>query len=360
MRTTSYLASAVALAIVVGLTACGSDEDASASPTSSAPSAQPTDCAPLPEPDTTSVPGWIGYLGAHGDDTGLAIDNGTGTRIDHRPDDKRPLASTVKVVHLAAYAQAAATGRIDPDQQIPVADWERWYLPGSDGDAHPRALARLGNPTSVTIDQLVSAMMQESDNAAADYLLDRLGDTALTDAARTGGWQDFAPASKLGSMLRAKDATITVGNERDAARRYVAEPAYRKRMAALPLPGIDEQVAWADTTEAGSAADVASIMRSIATGEFGPGADVARRQLEWQPTIPGLTAVGFKSGSLPGVLTDAFYIRRPDGTVGTAVLLNRRMPTESWAGAVQSLPEQQLLLAALLKPEAAGQLQCAV
>jgi hypothetical protein len=63
----------------------------------------------------------------------------------------------------------------------------------TEGGAHPKALQRLGvtePDATVTLEQMVTAMIQESDNAVPDYLRDRLGDAALADAAAQGGWDD--------------------------------------------------------------------------------------------------------------------------------------------------------------------------
>ncbi len=54
------------------------------------------------------------------------------------------VASTVKIAVLAAYADAVAGGELSADQVLPVADWERFYLPATDGGAHRSALAALG------------------------------------------------------------------------------------------------------------------------------------------------------------------------------------------------------------------------
>lgn len=94
-------------------------------------------CTDLPAADVTTPDGWIGYLAAHPDDTGFVVADGTGTVVAHRGDDPQPLASAVKVVHLAAYARAVADGRLDPAEPVPVRDWERWYLPGTDGAPTP-------------------------------------------------------------------------------------------------------------------------------------------------------------------------------------------------------------------------------
>ena len=96
------------------------------------------------------------------------------------------LASTVKLAVLAAYADAVAGGQLAADQAISVAEWERFYLPATDGGAHRGALAALGiqadalgfahDPSAtVTVADVARAMIHTSDNAATDYLVARLG-----------------------------------------------------------------------------------------------------------------------------------------------------------------------------------------
>jgi hypothetical protein len=103
------------------------------------------------------------------------------------------------------------------------------------------------------------------------------------------------------------------------------------------------------------------VHRAVATGTFGPGSELARRHLEWQPSrLPGIAGPGSKGGSLTGVLTDAFELRRPDGTVATADLLVRRMSVPDHARALAELPEQRMLVGALTDPGAWAGLRCAV
>ncbi|MGP3921367.1 serine hydrolase, partial [Nonomuraea sp. 10N515B] len=70
-------------------------------------------------------------------------------------------------------------------EHVSVALWNSYHLPGTDGGAHEAALQRLKPGANVTLDQLVSAMIEESDNAAADLLRDRLGPGALRKIAQT-------------------------------------------------------------------------------------------------------------------------------------------------------------------------------
>ncbi|QLY34703.1 serine hydrolase [Nocardia huaxiensis] len=315
-------------------------------------------CAPVPAAGVTSAEEWLGRINHDPDNISLVVDDGRGNTAERRADDQQPLASAVKIVPLAAYARAVAAGTLDPRERISVSEWERWVFPGTDGGAHDSARTRLTGDT-VTLDELVSAMIRESDNSVPDYLRARLGDRALVEAAAIGGWQDYIPSSKLGDVIRAVDPSVT--DTWAAARRYVDDPDYRAAMQSKSMPSYDAQAAWADTTPTGSARQLASMHRSIASGSFGPGADIARAQLEWTTPPDGFVAMGFKGGSYPGVLTDTFYLRRADGTVATAVLLNRRMPGELWASALSSgFTEQDLLIRAMSEPDMLRRLTCAL
>ncbi|NKY58229.1 serine hydrolase [Nocardia flavorosea] len=313
-------------------------------------------CGPPPEPGVTSAAGWLGRIGAEPETISVYMDDGRGQVVQRRAGEPQPTASANKVVPLAAYARAVADGELDPQEQVPVAEWERWYLPGTDGGAHERARARLGGET-VTLDQLVSAMIRESDNAVPDYLRERLGDQALIDAAAAGGWEGYRPSSKLGEIIRLLGPG---GDEWQTARRYAGDSAYRADIRSRPLPEPETQTRWAETTATASARQLAAIHRAIADGSFGTGADVARAHLEWQQPPPGYEAIGFKGGTYPGVLADAFYLRAADGTVATAVLLDHRMSIDVWAEAISTLSQQQVLVGAMTAPQMARRLACAV
>jgi len=88
------------------------------------------------------------------------------------------LASTFKLIPLIAYAEAVAHGRINPNRLVNRDDWSRFWV-GRDGGALSKAWLRLGQPIEVEVDQMVGAMMRESDNATPDWLLNELGVDAL-------------------------------------------------------------------------------------------------------------------------------------------------------------------------------------
>jgi len=124
-----------------------------------------------------------------------------------------PLASTIKIIVLAAYARAVVAERLNPDAPISLAQWERYYVPGTDGGAHAESLAALDIATddngwasqrtqTVPLHEIVRAMIRFSDNAATDYLRTRLGAAALESVIGEGNLQDQEPVhSFVGEVL---------------------------------------------------------------------------------------------------------------------------------------------------------------
>src|SRR5687767_11945727 len=51
-------------------------------------------------------------------------------------DVRRPVASTAKILVLAAYAAEVEAGAMKADELVPIADWEAFLLPGTDGGTH--------------------------------------------------------------------------------------------------------------------------------------------------------------------------------------------------------------------------------
>ncbi|MBJ7353096.1 MAG: serine hydrolase, partial [Rhodococcus sp.] len=140
MRRSTWISTACAAALLVG--GCATDTDATATTATTTPT--PDSCAPVTSTNLATEDGWIGLIDQAPDTVSLVIDDGRGRTVEHRADQEQVLASAIKVVHLAAYAQAVANGTIDPNEQVALSDWERWYVPGTDANAHPKALTRLG------------------------------------------------------------------------------------------------------------------------------------------------------------------------------------------------------------------------
>ena len=334
---------------------------------------RPATCSPPASTDLTTAEGWLNRVSTVPAGVGLVVDDGRGRVVSHQAATPFPLASAGKVVHLAAYAAAVADGRIRPDEPVARADWERWYVPGTDGGAHPAAIARLGNGPTDTADQVVSAMVRESDNAAADWMRARLGDDALRQAAAAAGWRDVdlplyagavgrfvlperVPAGSNRAELAGIDASLGRQLADDPALRAEVQRRYADAVARDPQRFLDDQARWSDTTAAATPAQVLALHRAIATDAV-PGADVARRQLTYQGPIPRLGTIGFKGGSFLDVLTFGSFLRRDDGSLGYAVVLGRDLPVLPPTSA-QAAGQQQMALDALRTPTGFDRLLC--
>jgi hypothetical protein len=135
---------------------------------------------------TSEARNLLNWCLAHPDACSISIDyakNGREWHIDYNGTRLNVLASTIKVVHLMAYADAVDQHRINPQRAVDLDDWGRFWV-GRDGGALAAAYTRLSAgktppPRTVTNDQIVSAMIQNSDNAAPDYLLNQLGSDFL-------------------------------------------------------------------------------------------------------------------------------------------------------------------------------------
>ncbi len=338
----------------------------------------------------------LAYLAAHREDVALASytasadgsPDAAGPVIAVNAGRPMPLASTIKVVLLAGYAGEVAAGRVNPDQPIALRDWDRFYLPFTDGNAHLAALQELAIETdslgfatdpvlTVPLDRLVRAMIRWSDNAAADLILERLGDDAVQaviEQARMTG-QD-KPLPILGiflSWFNHEDGPLTA--ERVAELLAMTDEQYETRVRELTARYQDEswratQIAWLAQQEEtpysllstvsnrlfprGTAADYALVMTGVITATFGSHdtSAIMRRHLEWplerSANREAYAAFGAKGGSLPGVLTEAAFVipRRGDfaGQPRISILFLRNLPQHVYGQLTETFLQQELSL----------------
>jgi beta-lactamase class A len=146
------------------------------------------------------------YLVQHKKDVSLVVfdigDEEHGLYLN--ADELRPLGSTVKLQLLAAYAARLERGELSADESVPLNEWDRLYLPRTDGGAHDyslRALRKQGHLRGdhARLSDLVQGMMRYSDNAAADYFMWRLGRQQLAALPAELGMQEERRCQSRGS-----------------------------------------------------------------------------------------------------------------------------------------------------------------
>lgn len=255
-----------------------------------------------------------------------------------------PLASVVKVIHLVAYAEAVAAGELNPTSTVFLDELEAFYLPNIDLGAHTNALGLaeengriFSDPPAVLLDEVPGMMIASSSNAATDYLHLLLGQERIEQTAVDLGLaSQTAPCPFLGQFLVMANHLQTSRNSYQAWEQYMADPhAYgRDAMALTEVFSGDEAfretaVDWRSRTRRpdgqtqrlfskdfnahGSAADYAGLMARIAQNSLSSGESsyIARRFLEWPMRFSDNQALfsnlGYKNGSLPGILTTVYY-----------------------------------------------------
>ncbi len=100
--------------------------------------------------------------------------------VEHRSDTLMPLASTVKIIVAVEFAQQAAEGKINPEERVPLGELSRFYIPNTDGGAHPAWLESLRKQkllenNTASLREVAKGMMQFSSNANTEFLMWKLG-----------------------------------------------------------------------------------------------------------------------------------------------------------------------------------------
>jgi D-alanyl-D-alanine carboxypeptidase len=318
------------------------------------------------------------------DDEGEIVDDGNA--VFHNADEPLVVASTMKVVILAAYAEAVVSGDLDPNEQIPIADLEQYYLPLTDGGAHARGLRSVGlradddgfardRSARVRLDDLARIMIHYSGNAETDYLITRLGADRIASLMQTSGLEEHTPIrptigvalaifnhevpSLSGEQLEEVIAAVSRGDTSPLDRLtalYVNDPQWRAAQIAF-MRSLEEREAdnldmWRYQTEAsqllphGTAREYAEMMARIASGRFiSPEVDqIVQQKLEtvrsdWPLRLLFFERFGGKDGVTAGVLALASYAVPRRGPLSddarVVVIIANSLQLEDWAQQLQ-------------------------
>ena len=117
-----------------------------------------------------------------------------------------PLASTVKIIVAIEFAKQAAHNIFNKNEKIPLSELDKYYLPNTDGDAHPKWVGyerKLGNiiNDSVRLIDVARGMIIFSSNANTEYLMDMLGFDNVKNNLQLLGLKKHTPIYPLVSSL---------------------------------------------------------------------------------------------------------------------------------------------------------------
>lgn len=316
------------------------------------------------------------------DENGTTIEDGKA--LFHNANEPLIVGSVMKTVVLAAFADMVVNGELDPNETVLVADWERYYLPSSDGGAHQSGLKSVGlqadqlgfavdQTATVTLDELATMMMHYSGNASTDYLIERIGLERITAVSQTHLPHHTPINYKLGYALATLNheapfsaewlqqvlTNVERGDTSDIERLmalYLHDEAWRQAQIEFVtnlsnMEMVDSEV-WEFQTAAaqllpkGTAQDYAQMMAQIGSGHFiSPQvSDIIQQKLETVPSDWLLRALyydrfGAKDGVTAGVLATASYAvpkrSRLQGQSRVTVLFVNGLPLEQFAQQMQ-------------------------
>ena len=91
-----------------------------------------------------------------------------------------PLASSFKILVAVEFAKQAGTGLVDKNRYVALRELDKYYLPNTDGGAHPKWLVYEKNNNHIKADSIklidvAWGMIMFSSNANTEYLMDLLG-----------------------------------------------------------------------------------------------------------------------------------------------------------------------------------------
>lgn len=245
---------------------------------------------------------------------------------------KMPLASTVKIIIAIEYAYQAADGKIDPMQWIDTTELDKYYIPNTDGNAHPKWLSYMKAMTrlrdgKVQLQEVAKGMIDFSSNANTEYLLDLLGvdnvNKRLTELGITNHDSLYYFVSSLG-VLNGKTVpeleSLSMEEYRTLSaeqhNKIKADPTYKNGIVFLPL---NVQRVWSDRLPASTVKEYVSIMQKINSRTYFDSTTqkhlsvVMERLMDNPANQQWLKHAGMKGGSTSWVLTKALYATTTTG-----------------------------------------------
>jgi beta-lactamase class A len=317
----------------------------------------------------------VQYIAQAGDAVGIAcypVGNPDGG-IHAHADERFPLASTIKIMILGVYAEGVASGKYDPEERVSLADLDAYYLPGTDGGAHPTFLKAVtpDENSTISLSDIVYGMIRYSSNAAADYLHARMTDADFEAFYKLLGIENTdIPVSLLGLFLAQdnhetgiSDATLSRDEMRASttewANEYVSNAKWRlaervyhrqntRRYLAAGKSIIDTQrIFFEKYDDYGTPSDFAKVMAALQRGDTLPATTsvIMHAALSWPMQFDDNRAIffslGTKGGSLPGILTSAYFAHPKQNEPVVLVVFYSDLTSDRYLNWLHSFDQQQ-------------------
>ena len=288
------------------------------------------------------------FIKENPDKTAIKLVRNDTTLAAQNVDKMMPLASTVKIIVAIEYAEQAAHGLIDPDEQISLAELAQFYVPNTDGGAHPAWLNKVQDvieEDAIPIREIAKGMITFSSNANTEWLLEKLGLDNVNNRLDSLGVKDHSPIYHLVSALFVGKEVFPQLTGEELAKRLENLPIEEYRQATeiihqklktdstykqeIGYLGLDVQRVWSDNLPNSTVQEYVGIMEKInSRSYFSPKAqeylnEVMEFVMENPANQEWLEHSGMKGGSTAFVLTKALYATDKEGnTTELAYFIN--------------------------------------
>lgn len=249
-----------------------------------------------------------------------------------------PLASTVKIIVAIEYAVQCANGQINPDELVSLSDLDKFYVPNTDGDAHPSWLKSVKDKISdnkISIREIAKGMIKFSSNANTEWLLNKLGIENVNNRLDSLGLKNHTEIYNIvsdlfvgkelfkglkGKELQKKLLELNQSDYINATKvihqKLLNDTSYKKDVGDL---GMEIQKIWSDRLPSSTVENYVMVMKKInERNYFSVSAqkyldEVMEYILENPVNREWLEHCGVKGGSTAFVLTKALYATDKNG-----------------------------------------------
>ncbi len=268
-----------------------------------------------------------------------------------------PLASTVKLLVAVEFAKQASTDIIDKNSYVALTELDKYYLPNTDGNAHPSWLEyeKKNNHIrgdSIKLIDVARGMIMFSSNANAEYLMDLLGLENIKSNIHLFGIKAHTSIYPLAASLLMYQNPKNISEDKiiKAINKF-SDENYSKQIYSLHVqlkhdyrfkaafrPGdltMKMQKAWSDRLPASTTKDYVHLANILNNRAFL--SDSAYRIIEEVIEFPMESKAfqsvfkhyGVKGGNTSFVLTHVIYFRtKANMNMELAVFFNNLSPAE--------------------------------
>lgn len=243
-----------------------------------------------------------------------------------------PLASTVKIILAIEYAIQSSKGIINPNELISLSELEKYYIPDTDGDAHPnwlKSVKKTITDNKISITEIAKGMIRYSSNANTEWLLNKLGAENVNNRIDSLELKNHTKIYNIVSALfvgtelfpKEKEDIVATKLKNLSIEKYIAtseqihkklenDTTYKNTIGELSLP---IQKLWSDNLPSSTVEDYVSIMKKINSRNYFDSVtqkyldEVMEYILENPANRGWLEHSGMKGGSTAFVLTKALY-----------------------------------------------------